>query len=102
MAKLYIGDAIYFYNYSTWLVKYGIYLEDLYVSESKRGLGTGKAMLKFLAKKSLSEDCGRFEWSCLDWNSPSRDFYEEIGAKSQDELIRYRLEGDSLITFANS
>ncbi len=97
-----IGHAIYFYNYSTWLGKNGIYLEDLYVSESKRGLGAGKLMLKHLAHKALSEDCGRFEWSCLDWNTPSREFYESIGAKSQDEWIGYRLEGDSLSVFANS
>jgi len=97
-----IGLAIYFYNYSTWLGKYGIYLEDLYVTQSKRGLGAGKLMLKHLAKKALEEDCGRFEWSCLDWNKPSRDFYESIGAKSQDEWIGYRLEGESLINFANS
>ncbi|WP_321314872.1 GNAT family N-acetyltransferase [Halarcobacter sp.] len=97
-----IGLAIYFYNYSTWLGKNGIYLEDLYVSEAKRGVGAGKAMLRYLAKKALEEDCGRFEWSCLDWNTPSRKFYESIGAVSQDEWIGYRLEGDSLINFANS
>lgn len=96
-----IGHAIYFYNYSTWLGKYGIYLEDLYVSESKRGLGAGKMMLKHLAKKALKEDCGRFEWSCLDWNKPSRDFYESIGALSQDEWVGYRLEGNRLKDFAN-
>ncbi|XOB63381.1 N-acetyltransferase family protein [Campylobacterota bacterium DY0563] len=97
-----IGMAVYFYNYSTWLGKNGIYLEDLYVSESKRGIGAGKLMLKHLAKKALEEDCGRFEWSCLDWNTPSRDFYESIGAVSQEEWIGYRLEGDSLTNFANS
>lgn len=97
-----IGHAIYFYNYSTWLGKNGIYLEDLYVSENKRGKGGGKAMLKYLAKKAVSEDCGRFEWSCLDWNKPSRDFYESIGAKSLDEWIGYRLQGESLTNFANS
>lgn len=97
-----IGHAIYFYNYSTWLGKNGIYLEDLYVSESKRGKGGGKAMLKYLAKKAVSEDCGRFEWSCLDWNKPSRDFYESIGAISLDEWVGYRLEGDRLTSFANS
>ncbi len=97
-----IGLAVYFYNYSTWLGKYGIYLEDLYVTQSKRGLGAGKLMLKHLAKKALEEDCGRFEWSCLDWNKPSRDFYESIGAKSQEEWIGYRLEGESLTNFANS
>lgn len=97
-----IGMAVYFYNYSTWLGKNGIYLEDLYVREAKRGVGAGKAMLKHLAQKALDEDCGRFEWSCLDWNTPSREFYESIGAKSQDEWIGYRLEGDSLTNFANS
>ncbi len=97
-----IGHAIYFYNYSTWLGKNGIYLEDLYVTESKRNQGAGKAMLKHLARKALEEDCGRFEWSCLDWNTPSRKFYESIGAKSQDEWIGYRLEGNSLINFAKN
>jgi len=97
-----IGHAIYFYNYSTWLGKYGVYLEDLYVTEPKRGAGAGKAMLKHLAQKALREDCGRFEWSCLDWNTPSRDFYESIGAVSQDEWVGYRLEGDRLVNFANS
>ena len=97
-----IGHAIYFYNYSTWLGKNGIYLEDLYVSEKYRGRGAGKVLLKYLAKKALAEDCGRFEWACLDWNTPSRDFYESIGAKSLNEWVSYRLEGDSLRTFANS
>ncbi len=97
-----IGYAVYFYNYSTWLGKKGIYLEDLYISESKRGLGAGKAILKHLAKKAVEENCGRFEWSCLDWNTPSREFYESLGAKAQEEWIGYRLEGDSLHSFAKS
>uniref|UniRef100_UPI00404729AE GNAT family N-acetyltransferase n=1 Tax=Aliarcobacter sp. TaxID=2321116 RepID=UPI00404729AE len=97
-----IGYAVYFYNYSTWLGKNGIYLEDLYVSESKRGIGAGKAMLKYLAQKALEQNCGRFEWSCLDWNTPSRDFYESLGAVAQSEWIGYRLEGESLKNFANS
>lgn len=97
-----IGYAVYFYNYSTWLGKKGIYLEDLYISESKRGLGAGKAILKYLAKKAVDENCGRFEWSCLDWNTPSREFYESLGAKAQEEWIGYRLEGDSLHSFAES
>lgn len=97
-----IGMAVYFYNYSTWLGKNGIYLEDLYVREAKRGVGAGKAMLKHLAQKALDEDCGRFEWSCLDWNTPSREFYESIGAKSQEEWVGYRLEGEALTSFANS
>ena len=97
-----IGYAVYFYNYSTWLGKKGIYLEDLYIKESKRGNGAGKKMLKYLAKKALDEKCGRFEWSCLDWNTPSREFYESLGAKSQDEWIGYRLEGKTLEDFAKS
>lgn len=96
-----IGYAVYFYNYSTWLGKNGIYLEDLYVSEAKRGNGAGKAMLKYLAQKALSENCGRFEWSCLDWNTPSRKFYENLGAVALNEWVGYRLEGDALVDFAN-
>ena len=97
-----IGFAVYFYNYSTWLGKKGIYLEDLYVNESKRGKGAGKAMIKYLAKKAISENCGRFEWACLDWNTPSRDFYESLGAVALNEWIGYRLEGDALEKFANN
>ena len=97
-----IGYAVYFYNYSTWLGKNGIYLEDLYITESKRGKGAGKALLKHIAKMAVNEGCGRFEWSCLDWNKPSRDFYESIGAVAKLEWIGYRLEGDTLVNFANS
>ena len=97
-----IGYAVYFYNYSTWLGKNGIYLEDLYITESKRGNGAGKALLKHIAKMAINEGCGRFEWSCLDWNKPSRDFYESIGAVAKLEWIGYRLEGDTLVNFANS
>ena len=97
-----IGYAVYFYNYSTWLGKKGIYLEDLYVSESKRKRGAGKALLKYLAQKALEENCGRFEWSCLDWNTPSREFYESFGAVAKTEWIGYRLEGKALENFANS
>ena len=97
-----IGYAVYFYNYSTWLGKKGIYLEDLYVNESKRGRGAGKAMIKYLAKKAISENCGRFEWACLDWNTPSRDFYESLGAVALNEWVGYRLEGETLEKFANN
>ena len=97
-----IGYAVYFYNYSTWLGKKGIYLEDLYVNESKRGKGAGKAMIKYLAKKAISEKCGRFEWACLDWNTPSREFYESLGAVALNEWIGYRLEGKTLEKFANN
>ncbi|WP_428025811.1 N-acetyltransferase family protein [Arcobacter sp.] len=97
-----IGYAVYFYNYSTWLGKNGIYLEDLYVSQNKRGNGAGKAMLKHLAQKALDENCGRFEWSCLHWNTPTREFYEKIGAVAQSEWVGYRLEGELLTNFASN
>ena len=95
-----IGMAIYFFNYSTWLAKPGIYLEDLYITEAKRGLGAGKLLLKQLANIAVTQGCGRFEWSCLDWNTPARDFYESIGAEAQTEWIGYRMSGQTLLTFA--
>lgn len=97
-----VGFAVYFFNYSTWLGKHGLYLEDLYVSSEYRGSGAGKAMLKHLAKMALAKKCGRFEWSVLDWNEPAIKFYQSIGAKPQDEWIGYRLAGESLEKFANS
>jgi len=97
-----IGIAIYFYNYSTWLAKPGLYLEDLYVSQKHRGIGAGKLLLKKMAQIALAKGCGRFEWSCLDWNKPSRDFYVSIGAESQDEWVGYRMTGQTLIDFAES
>ncbi|MCG7540343.1 GNAT family N-acetyltransferase [Pseudoalteromonas sp. CO348] len=95
-----IGFAVYFFNYSTWLGKHGLYLEDLYVSQDKRGVGAGKGIMKYLARLALQNDCGRFEWVVLDWNKPSIDFYESIGAKAQNEWIIYRLSGQELIDFA--
>jgi len=95
-----VGIAIYFYNYSTWLAKSGLYLEDLYVSPEYRGKGAGKLLLKKMAQIAIENNCGRFEWSCLDWNKPSRDFYQSIGAQSQDEWIGYRMSGQTLIDFA--
>ncbi len=95
-----IGFSVYFYNYSTWLAKPGLYLEDLYVSPQYRGKGAGVALLKRLASIAVERGCGRFEWSCLDWNKPSRDFYQALGAISQDEWIGYRMSGDRLVKFA--
>lgn len=95
-----IGSAIYFYNYSTWLAKSGLYLEDLYVTPEHRGKGAGIKLLKKMAKIAVDNDCARFEWSCLDWNKPSRDFYQAIGAVSQDEWIGYRMTGKTLVDFA--
>jgi GNAT superfamily N-acetyltransferase len=95
-----IGIAIYFYNYSTWLAKPGLYLEDLYISQEFRGQGAGKKLLQHLAKTAIDNHCGRFEWSCLDWNKPSRDFYEAVGAVAQSEWVGYRLSGQALSNFA--
>ncbi len=96
------GFAVYFFNYSTWLGKHGLYLEDLYVSPEFRRTGAGKALLKYLANIALSKNCGRFEWSVLDWNEPAIKFYQSIGAKSQDEWVGYRLVGKALEEFASS
>jgi GNAT superfamily N-acetyltransferase len=96
-----VGFAVYFFNYSTWLGRRGLYLEDLYVSPEHRSFGAGKALLKYLAKIALSKNCGRFEWSVLDWNEPAIQFYQSIGAKSQDEWVGYRLAGKALEEFSN-
>lgn len=95
-----VGMAVYFYNYSTWLAKPGLYLEDLYVSPEFRGKGAGKLLLKKMAQIALEQGCGRFEWSCLDWNTPSREFYESIGAVAQEEWVGYRMSGQTLVEFA--
>jgi len=97
-----VGFAVYFFNYSTWLGKHGLYLEDLYVSPESRSVGAGKALLKYLAKIALSKNCGRFEWNVLDWNEPAIQFYQSIGAKPQDGWVGYRLTGRALKEFANS
>lgn len=96
-----VGFAIYFYSYSTWLGKLGIYLEDLYVSPEHRGSGAGKALLKELAKIAIKNNCGRVEWSVLDWNEPSIKFYEAMGAEAKDGWTVYRLADDALTNFAN-
>ena len=96
-----IGFAVYFFNYSTWMGKLGLFLEDLYVSPEQRGIGAGKALLVQLAKIAVDKDCGRFEWNVLDWNKPSIDFYEALGAKPQSEWIGYRLTGAALQDLAN-
>lgn len=91
-----IGFALYFFNYSTFLGKHGLYLEDLYVRESARGKGAGKALLAALARIALEHDCGRMEWSVLDWNAPSIAFYKSLGAAPMDEWTVYRLTGAPL------
>ena len=97
-----IGFAVFFYNYSTWQGQNGLYLEDLYVTPEYRGIGAGKALLRHLAQHAVAHNCGRFEWSVLDWNTPAIDFYESIGAKPQAEWIKYRLDGDALVSFADT
>lgn len=94
------GFAIYFYNFSTWLGKYGLFLEDLYISPEFRGHGLGKAMLQHLAKIAVAEGCGRFEWNVLDWNEPAIKFYETFGAVAMSEWLGYRLSGSALEHFA--
>ena len=91
-----VGFAVWFLNFSTWLGRDGLYLEDLYVSPAHRGKGFGKALLKHLARIAVARGCGRFEWSVLDWNAPAIEFYEALGAKPLSEWVGYRLEGQAL------
>ena len=95
-----VGFALYFHNFSTFLGRAGIYLEDLYVKPEYRGKGIGKGLLKQLAKITVERGCGRLEWSCLDWNKPSIDFYLSLNAKPMDEWTVYRLTGDTLKNMA--
>lgn len=91
-----VGFCMGFYTLSTFLGRSGLYIEDVYVKESCRGLGIGKAFFKMVAQRALDENCGRVEWSVLDWNEPSIKFYESLGAKAQSEWIKYRLDGDDI------
>ncbi len=94
------GFALFFYNYSTFLAKPGIYLEDLCVLSEYRGQGIGKALLVKLAALCVQRDCGRLEWSVLDWNAPAIDFYKSQGAVLMDEWITNRVTGDALTQLA--
>ncbi len=91
-----VGCALWFLNFSTWRGVHGIYLEDLYVDPAHRGSGLGKALLVALAQECVRNGYERFEWAVLDWNLPSIDFYESLGAEPQDEWITYRLAGAAL------
>lgn len=91
-----VGFALFFHNFSTFLGRAGIYLEDLYVKPEHRGKGCGKGLLKKLAQIALERGCGRLEWSCLDWNKPSIDFYLSLGAEPMSEWTVYRAAGDTL------
>lgn len=90
------GMALYFHNFSTFLGRPGVYLEDLYVNQEFRGQGIGKKLLTQLAVIAKERSCARYEWVCLDWNKPSREFYEALGAKPQSQWIIHRVEGKSL------
>jgi GNAT superfamily N-acetyltransferase len=96
------GFAVYFFNYSTWQGRQGLYLEDLYVSPAHRNAGAGTAMLQHLAHTAVTQGCGRFEWSVLDWNHPATAFYRSIGAVPMCDWVRYRLAGEALATFAGT
>lgn len=96
-----VGFAIFFHNYSTFLAKPGIYLEDLFVLPEMRGKGFGKKLLQHLAKLAVERNCGRLEWWVLDWNKPAIDFYKSLGAAPMDEWTVFRVTGDSLNSLAN-
>lgn len=91
-----VGFALFFYNFSTFLGRSGIYLEDLFVKPEFRGKGYGKGLIKLLAQIAVERGCGRLEWSCLDWNAPSIAFYKSMGAVPMEEWTVYRITGDRL------
>ena len=95
-----VGFALFFHNFSTFLGRAGIYLEDLFVLPEYRGRGYGKALLKKLAQIAVERGCGRLEWACLDWNRPSIDFYLSLGARPMDEWTVYRITGETLQNMA--
>ena len=94
------GFAFYFFNYSTWKGRPGIYLEDLFVHPEFRGLGIGKALLKAVAAVAVEKGCERMQWEVLDWNTPAIDFYRAMGAEFLDEWRNVRLEGEALVKLA--
>lgn len=91
-----VGFALFFHNFSTFLGRSGVYLEDLYVRPEYRGKGYGKGLLKALARIAVARGCGRLEWWCLDWNKPSIDFYLSLGAEPMSDWTVYRIAGDTL------
>ncbi len=96
-----VGFALFFHNFSTFVGRKGLYLEDLFVLPEKRGRGYGKALLKYLARVAVERNCGRMEWICLDWNKPAIEVYRSIGAIPMDEWTVQRMEEPVLIRFAD-
>ena len=97
-----VGFALWFYNYSTFVGRHGIYLEDLFVRPQARGSGAGKALLASLARRCVDENLGRLEWAVLDWNAPSIAFYDSLGAAALDDWIVRRMTGDGLVRLAGA
>ncbi len=97
-----VGFALFFHNFSTFLGRAGLYLEDLYIKPQYRGRGFGKGMMRELARIAVERGCGRLEWSCLDWNQPSIDFYRSLSAQPMSDWTVYRLSGHTLKEFAKS
>jgi GNAT superfamily N-acetyltransferase len=91
-----VGMALFFQNYSTFLARPGVYLEDLFVEPALRGRGIGKALLRAVARLAVQRGCGRFEWSVLDWNQPAIDFYQSLGARPLDDWTIFRVTGEAL------
>lgn len=91
-----VGFALFFHNFPTFLGRAGIYLEDLYVEPAHRGQGIGTALFRELARIAVARGCGRLEWWCLDWNTPSIDFYRSLGAEAMDDWTVYRISGETL------
>ena len=96
-----VGFALFFHNFSTFLGRAGIYLEDLYINTEYRGCGIGKALLKKLGEITVERGCGRLEWWCLDWNKPSIDFYRSMGAEPMEDWTVYRIAGNALKELAD-
>jgi len=100
--KTAVGFAVFFHNFSTWLGRPGLYLEDLFVRPEDRGKGYGRALLIHLAKVARDRGCGRMEWAVLDWNEPAIQFYRKLGAKSMDEWTVFRLKRDGIAKLADA
>jgi GNAT superfamily N-acetyltransferase len=96
-----VGFALFFHNFSTFVGKPGLYLEDLYIKPEYRGKDFGKLLLAYLAKLAVKRDCGRYEWCVLNWNEPALKFYKTLGAKVMDEWLIHRVTGDALLKLAD-